>query len=104
MVDYTRDLLAAGMTHEDIRANVQRGDLVRLRWGTYRASHEPALAGADREDEKERRHLETAAAAMLQLRPGACLSHVSAGLLHNLPVPRHCSGPCTSPDQAAAAK
>lgn len=37
--------------------------------------------------------LEAAAATMLQLRPGACLSHITAGVLHGLPVPAHLIGP-----------
>lgn len=93
MVDYTRDLRAAGLKPHEIRGRVRRGELVRLRRGIYRAPGEAALAGADREGESERNHLEAAAATMLQLRPGACLSHITAGVLHGLPVPAHLIGP-----------
>lgn len=92
MVHFTRDLLTAGMSYEDIRASICRGDLVRLRRGVYRASGTPTLAGGELSDDKVRQHLEAAAATMLQLRPGACLSHVKAAVLHNLPVPQHLLG------------
>lgn len=89
MVSYTQDLLDGGLSYEDIRASIRRGDLVRLRRGVYRAAGAPALVGDEYADDRVRRHLEAAAATMLQLEPGACFSHVTAGLLHKLPVPRH---------------
>lgn len=93
MVDYTRDLRAAGLKPHEIRGLVRRGELIRLRRGVYRGPNDAVLTGADRENERERNHLEAAAATMLQLRPGACLSHVTAGVLHGLPVPSHLIGP-----------
>lgn len=92
VVQRITDLLAAGLKAHEVQALVRRGELIRLRRGVYRRTNEPTIEGAQREDPAEQRHLEAAAVTMLGLQPGAALSHVTAGLLHMLPIPRHLLG------------
>lgn len=92
VVQHITDLLAEGFKAHEIQALLRRGELIRLRPGIYRRANEPAIEGTQREDPAEQRHLESAAVTMRGLQPGAALSHITAGLLHRLPIPRHLLG------------
>jgi hypothetical protein len=70
-------LLADGVTDQEIRRWVRAGDLVRVRPGgfTRRAAGSPA-----------ERHRLAVLAAVAELAPDAVVSHASAAVLHGLPV------------------
>ncbi|TDO85404.1 type IV toxin-antitoxin system AbiEi family antitoxin domain-containing protein [Enemella evansiae] len=75
----TAELLAEGLRHPDIRHLVDIGELHRVRRGAY-------LRGPDQRLVAEQQHralIQAVAAA----HPDAVLSHVSAAVLHDLPVP-----------------
>jgi Protein of unknown function (DUF559) len=73
-------LVAAGSSTHQIRAMVDRGELLRIGWGYYAtadlAELIPALPAG--------RLLLSAAAAAASLGPGAVVSHQTAALLHGL--------------------
>lgn len=72
-------LRAEGMGWYEVRRKVRLGQLERLRRGTYLQPGE-AVDAVDR-------HLHLISATMPLLHPDAVLSHLSAGLIHGLPVP-----------------
>lgn len=86
MTLFTRDLLAQGLQEHEIRGQVRRGTLIRVRHGAY--------VRTDDADTAESRHLRIAGATWPGLRaPGSCLSHHTAGVIHGLPVPGQLLGP-----------
>lgn len=72
-----QDLLASGVREHELRRRLRRGELVPLRRGRY-LSEPPQGPGA--------RHLAEVHAAADELAPDALFSHVSAVLVHGLPV------------------
>jgi hypothetical protein len=74
----TDELLAEGLSYDEVARRTRAGELVRLRRGAYipYGIQEPADA--------DRRLIE---ATLYQLSFRACVSHQSAALLHGLPVP-----------------
>jgi hypothetical protein len=77
----SQDALGAGLTVDDIRAELRGRRWVRLRKGVYTSADRMAAA-----DERER-HLLDCMAVLLCLHPGPALSHASAARLHRLIVP-----------------
>ena len=75
----TAELIREGATGDEIRRRVRDGELVRLRRGAY--------SDAQLRTDKER-HRELVVATMAQLDGNAALSHFSAAILHNMPVPK----------------
>lgn len=76
---YTHEQLTrTGLTDNEIRSKIRRGELERLRRGVYRSAPAPAL---------EVRHRQLIDAALTVIDPTTVVSHVSAGVLHGLPVP-----------------
>jgi hypothetical protein len=74
------ELLAAGLSDNDLARLRRCGDLGRVRRGAY-------VGGTDeRLRDREARHALAVRAALMQLRPGTVASHVSAAVLHGLPV------------------
>jgi hypothetical protein len=74
------ELLAAGLSDDDLSRLCRSGGLGRVRRGAY------IDAADERMHTREARHALAARAAILQLAPGAVASHVSAAVLHALPV------------------
>lgn len=72
------EALAAGMTDGELARSVRRGELTRLRRGTY-VQDASALSGAAE-------HAAVVAAAVADLRVPAVVSHLSAAVLHGLPM------------------
>lgn len=72
-------LRAEGIGCYELRQRIQRGQLERLRRGAYLLPGE-AMDSVDR-------HLHLVAATMPLVHPESVLSHLSAGLIHELPVP-----------------
>lgn len=79
-----RELLDSGMTRTQIHAKVRAGEWTRLRRAVYLPASEPLTP--------EQRHRELIEASVPIVRPGAILSHGSAGVLWGLPVPRRLLG------------
>jgi hypothetical protein len=76
-VRLARDLLSNGLTKFEIRSELRRGSLRRVRRGAY----------TDRVDADETQaHRRLLAATLAQTQPGAVVSHGSAAVLHPLPV------------------
>lgn len=71
-------LLAAGTTDRELRRLRRSGDIVSVRPGAYVAAEEL--------DGDVAAHLHAACAAGTQLGPGTVLSHITAALLHGLPL------------------
>ncbi|WP_433275095.1 type IV toxin-antitoxin system AbiEi family antitoxin domain-containing protein [Pseudonocardia xinjiangensis] len=71
-------LLAAGFTDEELRRWRAQGRLVTVRPGVY--------IQAARPDDPAARHGLAIRAAVQQIAPGAVMSHVSAAVLHGLPL------------------
>jgi hypothetical protein len=71
-------LLDLGYSANDVERLRRQGELVRLRRGAY------AWPGQDLDPEQQHRRL--LAGTVPQLRAGATISHVSAAVLHGLPV------------------
>jgi len=71
-------LLAAGVTDAELRAQRRRGTLSTLRPGAYLAGPAPPDAAA--------RHLLAVRAALHKLRADTVLSHTSAAVVHGLPL------------------
>lgn len=78
-VKITENLRAEGFAAHQIAQQVLLGQLLRLRRGAYLAPGEATDPIA--------RHLHLIAATLPLLAPGSVLSHLSAGLLHDLPIP-----------------
>jgi hypothetical protein len=76
-VRLTRELLADGYTHSELSAQLRAGSLTRVRRGAY--DHEP-------EHEIGLRHLALVEATLRLTAPSAVVSHVSAAVVHGLPV------------------
>ena len=74
----TADLLAEGYSHNELARSARRGDLVRLRRGSYLHPDEVAADAAPR-------HRQMIAATLPHLTDGV-VSHLSAAVLHDLPV------------------
>ena len=72
------DAVAGGMTDGELARAVRRGELARLRRGTY--VREPSASTGPPE------HATVVAAAVADLRLPAVVSHVSAAVLHGLPL------------------
>jgi hypothetical protein len=77
-VNLRPSLLAAGTTDRELRRLRRTGAIAAVRPGAYVATEE--LDGA------VAAHLHAARAAAAQLAPGSVLSHVTAALLHGLPL------------------
>ncbi|OYO11111.1 putative AbiEi antitoxin of type IV toxin-antitoxin system [Propionibacteriaceae bacterium ES.041] len=75
----TAELLKSGIDHPGIRKLVTSGDLQRVRRGVY-------LRGPDQQLVAEEQHRALIRAVLCD-RPDAVLSHVSAAVVHGLPVP-----------------
>lgn len=76
---HRRRLLAAGWTDDEVRARVRDGALVPLRRGSY-------LSAGERPPDAESWHVLAVRAALPDLAPQVVISHVSAAVLHGLPV------------------
>lgn len=76
---FARDLVAAGYEHREPRTLAHQGALRHVRYGVY--SDRPAAEDA------EDRHRELVLATVPLLAEGSVLSHLSAAVLHGLPVP-----------------
>jgi hypothetical protein len=74
---------SVGLSRDVLARGVRRGLLVRLAHGSYVLARVWADAG------RRGQHLLLVAAASSQ-RPGACVTHHSAALLHGLPMPIAC--------------
>jgi hypothetical protein len=70
-------LLAAGVTDRELRALRRSGRLAAVRPGAYAVDAPPGAAA---------RHHLAARAALTRTAPGAVLSHVTAALVHGLPL------------------
>ncbi|GAB3712970.1 hypothetical protein [Mariniluteicoccus flavus] len=79
MLIHSRDLEARGLTRSEVLARVRRGEARQVR---------PGVWSLDDPDTPEGLHRELLAATAPGLRDGAVLSHVSAAVLHGLPVPK----------------
>ena len=80
MTEFLRrsDAVAAGVTDGELARSVRRGELTRLRRGTY-VRDTSALTGGGA-------HAALVAAAVADLRVPATVSHLSAAVLHGLPL------------------
>jgi len=74
------NLLAAGMTDDELRRLRRRGELTAIERGTYVGSADPRLRARDA------RHALLVAAAVPRVATDAVISHVSAAILHGLPI------------------
>ena len=74
------ELLAAGLSDDDLARLRRSGGLERVRRGAY------VKGTDDRLRVREARHALATRAAVTQLPPGAVVSHVSAAVLHGLPA------------------
>lgn len=72
------DALAEGLSDGELARRVRRGELSRLQRGTYRQSTDPMSDTA--------RHAAVVSATVAGLRVPGIVSHVSAAVLHDLPV------------------
>lgn len=75
---HRRTLLATGTVPHEVRGRLRRGELVGVRRGRYLAGPLPTRP--------EQRHLLQVLAAASELAPDAATSHVSAAVVHGLPV------------------
>ncbi|MGQ0574425.1 MAG: type IV toxin-antitoxin system AbiEi family antitoxin domain-containing protein [Pseudonocardia sp.] len=78
-VQWRRDLLAAGVTPDELRRSVRVGKLVALRRGAY-------VDAAGMPDEPVARHALQVRAAVRHLDQGAVVSHVSAAAVHGIAI------------------
>lgn len=78
-MEHYRHLLANGLTPGEVSRQVRSGELISLRRGAFTR---PGLI-----DSPEARHLELIAATVPALSDVSVLSHMSAAVLHELPVP-----------------
>lgn len=74
----THQLFLAGLNQKDVARQVRAGELVQVRRGFYRPRADLTPVA---------RHRLLVQATVPTLKPGAVLSHASAGVLHGLPVP-----------------
>lgn len=79
LVETYQRLLARGLTKAEITALVRSRQLVRLRRGAFVPPGPPGSP--------EARHLELLAATVPTLAADSVVSHISAGVLHEVPVP-----------------
>jgi hypothetical protein len=77
----SKEAVAAGLTVDDIKAELRRHRWQRLRKGVY------VLADLFAAADERGRHLLASVAVLLSLAPGPALSHASAGRRHGLIVP-----------------
>ncbi|OYN95611.1 hypothetical protein CGZ95_18105 [Enemella evansiae] len=93
----SKELAAKGLRPHEIRIEVAAGRLIQVRRGVYRTPESDggssSDAGPGARTAKELEHLQRIEATVPRLRPGACLSHLSAALAHDLPVPYTMLGP-----------
>jgi hypothetical protein len=75
---HRRALIAGGVAPHEVRGRLRRRELVGVRRGRYVAGALPTRP--------EQRHLLQVLAAATELAPDAVVSHVSAAVLHGLPV------------------
>lgn len=79
-IQLTQDLTARGYSHPEIETMVRAGELIRLRRGAY-------VAGPTLDSLSERvRHRHLLESTIRQCRDGAVVSHMSAAVLHGLPI------------------
>lgn len=78
-IRWRRDLLAAGFAEHEVRQRVRAGELVGVRRGAY-------LVGGALPGSMEARHLVQIRAALPGLAADAVVSHVSAAVVHGLPI------------------
>lgn len=78
-MEHYRELLARGFTPAEVSRQTRQGDLIALRRGAFTRPHLITTP--------EDRHLELIAAITPHLTDRSVLSHVSAGVLHELPLP-----------------
>jgi hypothetical protein len=83
-ISLRRDLGSQGITDDEIRVMVRAGSLQRLRRGAYVTP--PDSEPGTRALEIQRRHRQLLAASVRQLSDQFVVSHMSAALLHGLPV------------------
>lgn len=76
----TRRLVEQGFTWNAIEGGLQRGELVRIRPGAY------ARPSDDEEVEAVERHRQLIDGTVPQLSSDACVSYISAAVLHGLPI------------------
>ena len=74
------ELLAAGLSDDDLARLCRSGGLGRVRRGAYVDAADQRLRN------REARHALATRAAVMQLSPGPAASHVSAAVLHGLPA------------------
>jgi hypothetical protein len=74
-----KQLVEAGFTDRELRRGLRSGDLARVRPGAY-------VPSPVRLDEPRARHRLLVAAALSRAESGAAVSHISAAVLHRLPV------------------
>lgn len=79
VMDSNHQLHAQGLTRSEIAALVRSRQIVRLRPGAFVAPCRP--------ESPEARHLELIEATLPYVAPDGVLSHISAAVLHDLPVP-----------------
>lgn len=89
------DLLAAGLTDDELRTLCRRRLLATLRPGAY----VPALD--TRLDDPVARYALAARAAVPKVAPDAVLSHLSAAVLHGVPAARRRTRICPFDEVAA---
>ena len=77
----TRELGRQGYHGTEIETMVRQGDLVRLRRGAYLTGPAPSAPGDPREQHRRLIH-----ATLGQCRDGNVVSHMSAAVLHGLPI------------------
>ena len=83
-VALTRELKERGYDRRTLGRLVQQGEIDRVRRGAYA----DPLAEPMREDERQRtKHRRLVMATVPQLALDACVSHTSAAVLHDLPIP-----------------
>ncbi|GAB3707984.1 type IV toxin-antitoxin system AbiEi family antitoxin domain-containing protein [Mariniluteicoccus flavus] len=87
----TAQFLASGRTAADLTRMLRSGELFRLRRGVYAWSVDlDKVPSRDLTiDDRVKRHLQLLEATAPALAKESVISHVSAGLIHDLPVPLH---------------
>jgi hypothetical protein len=78
-ISLTRDLMAAGFTSNEVARQVRAGTLSPLRRGAYLRAVDVGLSPAAR-------HLRLVEATMPLVAAGSVVSHLSAAVVHGLPV------------------
>jgi len=78
-MQWRRDLLVAGFTADEVRQRLRSGELVGVRRGAY-------LPAGEFPTERVAHHVLLVRAALAELARDAVVSHVSAAVLHGLPI------------------